>query len=130
RDAEALRRVAHIERQFAELLVSPAWEPHTPTLRYGTFSSQFSGSGATLWTVVNRNEYALTGRQLDVPYAAATHYYDLWHGVPVEPESHGQRAVLSFDMEPHGFGAILANSGTPDATLEKFLAQSRELTRT
>lgn len=129
RDAEALRRVARIERQFAELLVGPGWQPHTPTLLYGAFSSQFSRSGATLWTVVNRNEYALTGRQLDVPYAAA-HYYDLWHGVPVEPETHGQRAILSFDMEPHGFGAILAISGTPDAALEKFLAQSRELART
>src|ERR1700732_2570368 len=77
RDTEALRRVTRIERQFAAVLVSPKWEPHTPTLRYGAFSSKFSGGGATLWTVVNRNEYALSGRQLDVPYPAATHYYDL-----------------------------------------------------
>jgi iron(II)-dependent oxidoreductase len=130
RDAEALRRVAHIERQFADLLVSPEWEPHTPALRYGAFSSKFSRGGATLWTVVNRNEYALSGRQLDVPYAPGTRYYDLWNGVPMEPEIRGQQAMLSFDMEPHGFGAVLAISGRPDATLEKFLAKCRELART
>ena len=32
RDAEALRRVARIERQFADLLVSRDWEPHMPTM--------------------------------------------------------------------------------------------------
>ena len=30
RDAEALRRVAYIERQFADLLISKAWEPYAP----------------------------------------------------------------------------------------------------
>ena len=40
RDAEALRRVAKIERQFAALLVSPDWEPHTPVLHYGVYRHQ------------------------------------------------------------------------------------------
>ncbi len=30
RDAEALRRIAYIERRFGELLNSPEWEPHVP----------------------------------------------------------------------------------------------------
>src|SRR5690242_18899827 len=41
RDAEALRRVATIERAFQELLTSGDWTPHTPTLRYGVFASIF-----------------------------------------------------------------------------------------
>src|SRR5262249_44351517 len=49
RDAEALRRIAAIERQFAELLVSPDWEPHAPVLQYGVFASKWPGSGQTLW---------------------------------------------------------------------------------
>ncbi len=46
RDAEALRRIAKIERAFASLLISPDWEPHTPTLRQGVFASKFPGAGA------------------------------------------------------------------------------------
>src|ERR1039458_4160013 len=57
RDAEALRRVAYIERQFADLLVARDWEPYAPTLQYGVFAARFPGEGRTLWTVVNRNEY-------------------------------------------------------------------------
>ena len=41
RDAEAIRRVAKIERRFAKYLVSPGWEPHTPTVAYGVFASKF-----------------------------------------------------------------------------------------
>ena len=41
RDAEAIRRVAKIERRFADFLVSPGWEPHTPTIQYGVFASRW-----------------------------------------------------------------------------------------
>ncbi|HKW99954.1 MAG TPA: formylglycine-generating enzyme family protein [Bryobacteraceae bacterium] len=133
RDAEALRRVAKIEREFAEYLVSANWEPHIPTLRYGAFSSEFPLQGRTLWTVINRNEYDLEGRVLEVPYAAGMHFYDLWNGVPLEPETNGDRAILSFAIEPHGFAAVLAlpaSAGAPDAKLEKFLAEMHQLART
>ena len=67
RDAEALRRIATIERAMAPLLVSADWEPHTPTLRYGVFASKFPAPGRTLWTLVNRNEYDVPGRQIGSP---------------------------------------------------------------
>ncbi len=62
RDAEALRRVAAIERRFAAHLVSAGWEPHTPTVRYGVFASKFPLAQSTVWTIVNRNEYAVDGQ--------------------------------------------------------------------
>ena len=58
RDAEALRRIAKIERALRRgLLVSPDWEPHTPTLRSGVFASKFPAGGAHAVDLVNRNEY-------------------------------------------------------------------------
>ena len=129
RDAEALRRVARIERQFGDLLVSPDWEPHTPTLQYGAFASKFSRGARTLWTVVNRNEYGLAGRQIEIPYTAGARYYDVWNGVALEPEVRGDRAALSFAMEPHGFGGVLQTS-VADAALDTFLAGMRNLART
>ncbi len=129
RDAEALRRIARIERQFADLLVSPDWEPHTPTLQYGAFASRFSRSARTLWTVVNRNEYDLAGRQIEIPYTAGARYYDVWNGVALEPEVRGDRAILTFPMESHGFGGVLETTDS-EAAPDTFLANMRQLART
>ena len=127
RDAEALRRVALIERAFARLLISPDWEPHTPTLRYGIFASKLPGSNETLWTLVNRNEYDVQGRQVQVPFAEGTHYFDVWHGVELKPELNGTTATLSFEIEAHGYGALLATLRPPDEDLEKLLSHMSEL---
>jgi formylglycine-generating enzyme required for sulfatase activity len=108
RDAEALRRIGKIERAFRDLLLSPGWEPHTPTLRYGSFASKFPGPQQSLWTLVNRNEFDLTGPEIRVPYRKETRYYDVWHGVELKPDLQGDTATLSFEMEAHGFGALLA----------------------
>lgn len=123
RDAEALRRVSAIERQYASFLVSPDWEPHTPVLSYGVFASKFPAAGSALWLFVNRNEYAVSGPQIDVPAATGVRYFDLWHGVELHPHSAGGGLRLSFDLEGRGFGALLA---APSAD-EAFLARMKRL---
>ena len=70
RDAETLRRIATIQRQFAPLIVSLDWTPYEQTLQAGVFASRFPGEGRTLWTIVNRNEYDVDGEQLAVPHVA------------------------------------------------------------
>jgi len=129
RDAEALRRIATIERALAPLLLSAEWEPHTPTLRYGIFASKFPGQGRTLWTLVNRNEYDVPGRQIEVPHAPGTRYFDLWHGSEMQPEVQGDKATLTFEIEAQGYGAVLATSGEPDDQLRKLLARMSELSK-
>jgi formylglycine-generating enzyme required for sulfatase activity len=123
RDGEALRRISRIDRNFAELLVSKDWVPHHPTMQYGIFSSMFPGSGRTLWTLVNRNEFDVAGPQLKFQNAPGRRYYDIWHGVEIQPEVNGPFATLSFPMEAHGFGAILlVEAGTQVEGLDKLLA--------
>jgi len=131
RDAEALRRVAKIERAFASLLISPGWEPHTPTLRQGVFASKFPGQEQTLWTMVNRNQYDVAGRQMAVPYKSGMRFYDLWHGEELRPELSGSTATLSFELEAHGFGAVLATEGAAaSGDTRKLLSEMQELART
>jgi formylglycine-generating enzyme required for sulfatase activity len=131
RDAEALRRVSKLERAFAALLVSPGWEPHTPTLRQGVFASKFPGQEQTLWTLVNRNEYDVAGRQIALPYNSARHFYNLWQGEELKPEVSGSTATLSFEVEAHGFGAVLATEGAPASNdTQKLLSEMHELART
>ena len=122
-DAEALRRISKIERSFAPLLVSKDWVPHYPTLQYGIYASMFPGTGRTLWTLVNRNEFDAIGRQMRVPDTPGQRYYDLWHGVEIHPASDG---TVTFLMEAHGFGAVLAvdNDAKVDG-LDALLAQMK-----
>ena len=103
RDAEALRRIATIERRYAEQVVSEQWEPHTPTLQYGVFASKFPANGKTLWTFVNRNEYAVEGLQIQLPIQTGMRYCDVWNGQELTPE-HG---AVRFAMEGHGYGALV-----------------------
>ena len=70
RDAETVLRITKIERAFPENLTSAEWEPHVPTLQAGVFASTFPTANSTLWTIVNRNEYDVTGEELRVPVHA------------------------------------------------------------
>ena len=74
-----------IERAMADYLRSPDWEPHAATVcRTASSRAGFRDGQATLWTIVNRNEYDVAGSQLAVPDHAGMHYYDLWHGVELD----------------------------------------------
>ncbi len=127
RDAEALRRISKIERQFADVLVSPNWEPHTPALNYGIYASKFPSATETLWTLINRNEYDVTGRQIRVPNHDGMHYFDLWHGVEIKPQVEGSDTVLSFAVEGHGYGAIVGTTHPDD--LRSFLNEIGAMAR-
>ncbi len=127
RDAEAIRRVAAIERRFADYLVSADWEPHTPTIQFGVFASRFPRGGRTLWTIVNRTVYNISGPQLELPAEPAMHYFDLWHGVELKPEMRNGKALLAFTMEASGFGSVLAQPAPADGALNEFLAKMKQL---
>ncbi|MBV9481198.1 MAG: SUMF1/EgtB/PvdO family nonheme iron enzyme [Acidobacteria bacterium] len=128
RDAEALRRIAMIERTFATLLTSADWEPHTPAAQYGVFASKFPGGKKSLWTVVNRNTFDVNGPQIKVPYQPGEQYYDLWHAVQLTPEVKGNLVWLSFDVEQHGYGAVLATTGLT-AEEQQFLSEMQNISK-
>jgi formylglycine-generating enzyme required for sulfatase activity len=123
RDGESLRRITTIMRAFPELLTSKDWEPNTPTLQTEIYASRFPGARQTLWTLINRRAFQVTGPQLRVPFSATTRYFDLWHGVELKPMREGDEQVLSFEIETYGFGAVLAVDGTPDPELNTLLAK-------
>ena len=128
RDSEAARRVATIERAFAPFLTSQGWEPFYPTQGYGVFASRWPRKEETLWTVVNRNEYNVDGRQVTVTYTPGMRYFDVYHGIELTPEKDGDSVVLSFPMEAHGYGAILATPTEPSAKTKDLLAKMRTMT--
>jgi formylglycine-generating enzyme required for sulfatase activity len=130
RDGEATRRMATIERGVAPFLVSPGWEPMYPTTFYGIFASRWPLGDKTVWTIVNRNEYDVSGRQMTFPAKDGMHYYDLYHGVELKPDREGSNDVLSFSIEAHGFGAVLATPGEADTAMQKLMTTMKTMTTT
>jgi gamma-glutamyl hercynylcysteine S-oxide synthase len=129
RDAEATHRIATIERAVAAFLVSPAWEPMAPMLRYGVYASRWPLDEQTVWTIVNRNEYDVDGRQIEMAQQDGMRYFDLYHGVELKPEKAADgRIVLSFVIEAHGYAALLATPLRPDAAIQKLMAKMKEIT--
>jgi formylglycine-generating enzyme required for sulfatase activity len=132
RDAEATRRVSAIERAFAPFLSSPDWEPLYPMHGYGVYSSRWPKRDETLWTIVNRNEYEVTGQQISfsetISHNAKMRYFDLYHGVELTPSGDSDHKTLSFSIEGNGFGAILVTTSEPDQQLLAFLGRMQGMT--
>jgi formylglycine-generating enzyme required for sulfatase activity len=129
RDAEATRRVATIERAVAPFLVSAEWEPYTPMLRYGVFASRWPLHQQTLWTIVNRNEYDAGGLQIELEPEQGMRYFDLYHGIELRPErSPDGKIRLSFSIEAHGYGALLATKTSPDSAMQALMGTMKGMT--
>jgi formylglycine-generating enzyme required for sulfatase activity len=130
RDAEATRRVATIERGIAPFLVSQQWRPFFPMLHAGVYASSWPLGADTVWTIVNRNEYDIQGPQLEVPFQAGVHYYDLYHGVELTPERRGNKCVLNFSLGAKDYGAILATAQPLSDAYKSLMARMKTLTAT
>ena len=129
RAGEALRRISSIYRQFPTLLVSSEWEPYASTVQQGVFASKFPDDDSTLWTIVNRNEYDMTGDQLIVDYREGQRYYDLWNGTELQPRLVGSKGYISLEIETKGFASVLAvEGGVEVAGLQEFLEKMQKMT--
>jgi nucleotide-binding universal stress UspA family protein len=100
RDAEATRRVAAIERGIAPFLVSKDWEPLYPMHNYGVYASCWPLERETVWTIVNRTEYDIEGRQMDVPLTPGMRYFDLYHGTELKPDTDGALRCSVSQLKP------------------------------
>ena len=125
RGAESIRRVAAVERAVAPFLSSQDWEPLTPTVQFGVFATGWPVDGEEVFTLINRNEYNISGPQLELPYKPGMHYYDLWHGVELTPARQADTVALSFDIESHGFGAVLATTALKSTSIEALMKISK-----
>ncbi len=128
RDAEAMRRMATLERGMAPFLIGADWEPFYPMRNFGVFSSRWPLKNETAWTIVNRNEYAAEGRQMTLPYRSGERYFDLYRGVEIAGERTGDTVALSFPIEAHGFAAILATQREPDSASVALMNKMKTLT--
>lgn len=131
RDGEATRRVATIERAVAKFLVSPDWEPLAPMMHYGVYASRWPLGQQEVWTIVNRNDYNVSGPQVELPAVKGMRYFDLYNGAELTPATNPEgRIVLSFPIEAHAYGALLITPAAPDAAMQALMAKMKQMTAT
>ena len=132
RDAQSLKRIAALQRQFAPLLVSQDWRPYFACLQNGLFASLFPSDQCHLWTIVNRNEYEVDGEQLALQHESGAEYFDVWSGVRLQPRiNHAGEAVVTLKLESRGYGAVLRlPAGTVVSGLIAYLDQAAEFAAT
>jgi gamma-glutamyl hercynylcysteine S-oxide synthase len=95
------------------------------------FASRWPLNARTVWTIVNRNDYDVDGPQIQVASEPGMRYFDLYHGSEIHPRADASgAAVLSFSVEAHGFGAILASNSEPDTKLQGLMTTMRALSVT
>src|SRR5713226_8180572 len=130
RDSEATRRVATIERGVAPFLVSKDWEPFFPMLHFGVFASRWPTGEETVWTIINRNEYNITGPQMELPFQEGMHYFDLYYGVELTPQRRADKVVLAFSLGAKDYGAVLATKSPLAENRASLMATMKTLTAT
>ncbi len=106
RYAEAVKRISAIYRAFPDQWSTPGWEPYVATLQSGVYASRFPGKGGTVYTFINRDSAEKGGRQISVPAAEGTKYFDLWNRKELKGTVENGQMTLSFTLEPKGYGAI------------------------
>jgi formylglycine-generating enzyme required for sulfatase activity len=84
----------------------------------------------TVWTIINRNEYNITGPQMELPVEEGLHYFDLYHGVELAPERHGDKVILRFSVDAKDYGAVLATKSALAEERAGLLATMKKLTAT
>lgn len=99
-----------------------------PMHNFGVYASRWPLGRETVWTIVNRTEYDIGGRQMDVTPAPGMRYFDLYRGIELTPEADGPVQVLSFPIEASGYGAILATPGEPSAQMKELMHRMAEIT--
>jgi hypothetical protein len=132
RDCHATKIVASILRMFSSLVTSDRWTPYYPTIEENNlvFASQWPGTAnttLTLWTLINRSDKDINGSQLEVTHRQNEKYYDLWHGIELNPQVKNEKAILQFPIESHGFGAILSGEEKDlPKDFNKFMSKMKE----
>ncbi len=130
RNAEAIRKIAKIYREFPGVWNSSEWEPHFPTLQKGIFASKFPCLDKIIYTIVNRDSIDHTGRQLLLPYQENMLYYDIWNGKALTPQKENDSIYLTFPIEGRSFGAVLSiKSYMSDSSVNQFLNKMNTLAK-
>lgn len=79
-DQLTLKRMLPIQRKYWKVFCGNHWTPLVPTVQYGVFASLWEDDGLRLWTLINRNQHAVTGDLLESEAVKNHIYFDVING--------------------------------------------------
>ncbi len=102
---EFIKKIYGIEHKYWRVFTSDDIEPLVPTLQPWIFANRFTADGLTIYTLYN--DSFIGGNTKVLKVSAGRKYFDLWNNRKLIPETVNGMEVISVDIEPKGFGAIL-----------------------
>ncbi len=127
-DRATLRRMAPVLRHYASLLSDGQWLPCFPTQVPKVVASCWKGPDVRLWTIVNQS-----GEKVEAPILEiedrGERFFDLWRGVPLEPQHADGKVRLAVPLERFGAIAALQGERSPPAFSKLLEGQQREALR-
>jgi len=133
-DAETIRRIAAISREYGNVLTGGSYEPHVPLpvcQSCGVFASRFRNATHDVVTVVNRVDREMKGSdgELAIPCVDGDAFYDLYRGAVLQHDCSGGSATVRLLLEPFGIGAVaIVRAGGEGRPRREFLEQMRGMT--
>lgn len=145
RDAEAVRRVGALLRQFSHLVQHPGlYWPHVPIvqgLESIIYASMFTGDNSNgqperLWFLINRDLEQAQSDRLELPCDELwlvspdeVQLFDVYHGRRIMAACEDGIMILNMSIEAGGLGALYASSSqSVEADLAEFLAIMQAMT--
>jgi hypothetical protein len=95
-----VEKLSFLYREYSDAFTSDHPVPYVPTLKKGLYSHAFPGQGRTVYTLYNANDEALEGDMMEVPGSQEARFEELIENRPLNVSPRGDKAALSFRMEP------------------------------
>jgi formylglycine-generating enzyme required for sulfatase activity len=121
RDQFTLKKMLPIQRRYWKVFCGTRWTPLIPTQQYGVFASLWEDDDLRIWTLVNRNQHAVSGEILETDAARNHIYYDLITGEEASVVLSKKRVTLNGDIAARSVYCFISG------TKEKFDNNFQEL---
>ncbi len=108
RDRSILRSMLPIQRRYTRFFTEGEWTPLVPVSLNRVYASRWQLGPRTLWTVVNRQEQATTGKLFEEAEMAGIRYFDLIAGKEVTTRRSAGKVSVYAQLSPKAIGAVLA----------------------
>lgn len=108
RDRSLLRAMLPIQRRYTRFFTEGEWVPLVPVALNRVYASRWQVGNRKLWTVVNRQEQATTGKLFEDEEVAGVRYFDLLAGKEARTRTSNGKVSVYAHLSPKAIGCVLA----------------------
>jgi formylglycine-generating enzyme required for sulfatase activity len=128
RDKSIYRTMSSIQHQFSELFCGEGWTPLSDVSPMASvYISAWESDGIQLWTLVNRNEFPVSGEFMQIRGNSRLHYFDLVKGEEIPNLLRNDMISFSGSMMNRGIACFAALAERKmDDNFKNFLTKQKQ----